>query len=93
MKYAQLVNRGEQFAIIDGSKRYEGECVWSWEEVSVDIPRRVYPISIIVKSIRRCGLKSILPLSSAQRLSVANEAKLLLESQEPGCLFKLVELE
>ncbi|MET4578677.1 hypothetical protein ABIE13_003793 [Ottowia thiooxydans] len=33
MNKAQFMNRGEQFLVIHESTRYEGECVWSREEV------------------------------------------------------------
>ena len=75
MNRARLINRGEQFAVTEGSARFEGECVWSWEEAPGQGPRRIYPIRILVRSIHAVGAFRTRPLSSAERLRIANLAK------------------
>ncbi len=91
MSQAHFMNRGEQFFVVDESTRYEGECVWSREEVPGEISRRVYPVRIFVKSIRRCGLAGFLPLSQSKRLKIAQLTKELLESREKDCSIELLE--
>ena len=93
MNYAQLINRGEQFTVTEESKRFEGECVWSWQEIEGEIPRRVYPIRIIVQSIRRGGISSRIPLPHSERLRIAKLAMQMLESAENGCKVELWEKE
>lgn len=91
MNHAQFMNRGEQFFIIDEATRYEGECVWSWQEVPGEGSRPAYPVKILVKSIRRSGLAGFIPLPQSTRLRVAQLAKQLFESQEKGCSIELLE--
>ena len=93
MNQAQLINRGEQFAVTEGSARFEGECVWSWEESPGQGPHRIYPIQILVRSIHRVGASRIRPLSSAERLRIVNLAKQLLEARETDCEVLLLENE
>ena len=88
---AQFMNRGEQFFVIDDSTRYEGQCVWSWEEVPGGTSRPVYPVKIFVKSIWRGGLAGFFPLPQSKRLRIAQVAKRLLESKEQGCSVELLE--
>jgi hypothetical protein len=91
MKQAQFMNRGEQFFVIDESTRYHGECVWSPVDVPGEGLRPAYPVRIFVKSIRRCGLAGLFPLSQSKRLSIAKLAKELLVSSEQGCSIELLE--
>lgn len=91
MQYAKLINRGEQFMVSEGSVRYEGECVWSWEERPGEMPRPVYPIRIFVRSIRRCETSGGVRLSVAEQLRIATLAKRLLEANEPGFEALLLE--
>ena len=91
MNHAQFMNRGEQFFVVDESIRYEGECVWSREEVPGQSSRPVYPVRIFVRSIRRCGVAGFLPLPQSERLKIAQLAKQLLESREQGCSIQLLE--
>ncbi|MEY4562872.1 MAG: hypothetical protein RLZZ618_2149 [Pseudomonadota bacterium] len=91
MTQAQLINRGEQFAVIEGSTRFEGECVWSWQQAEGETPRRVSPITIVVASIHKCGVFWTLPMTSGERLRVARLAKQLLEVRDPECTVLLDE--
>jgi hypothetical protein len=93
MHLAQLINRGEQFSVTEWTTRYEGECVWSWEEAPGQSLRRVYPIRVFVRSIRKVGLSRVLPLSAAERLRIAKLAKQLLEARETECQVLLLEDE
>jgi hypothetical protein len=85
MAQAHLIHRGEQFEVVDGNARFEGECLWSWEEVPDASPRRVYPLSIVVQSIRRRGSNGSPGLAGAEQLRIAKLAKLALEARESGC--------
>ena len=89
MIHAQLMNRGEQFFVIQESTRYEGECVWSREEVPGELSRSVYPIKIFVKSIRRKGMARFLPLPQSKKLEIAQSVKKLFEVD--GCAVELLE--
>jgi len=91
MNQAQFMNRGEQFFVIQESTRYEGECVWSREEVPGESSRPAYPVKIFVKSIKRCGLAGFVPLPQSKRLGIAQLAKELLESREQGCSIEILE--
>jgi hypothetical protein len=93
MNEAQLINRGEQFFVTEGSTRFEGECVWSWEEAPGQCPRRAYPIRVFVQSIHKVGAARIRPLSAGERLRVAKLAKQLLEAREAGCEVLLLETQ
>jgi len=91
MQYAQLINRGEQFMVSEGPVRYEGECVWSWEERPDATPRPVYPIRIFVRSIHRIEASGAVRLETAEQLRIATLAKRLLEANEPGFEALLLE--
>ena len=91
MNQAQFMNRGEQFFVVYESLRYEGECVWSREDVPGESSRPTYPVKIFVKSSRRCGLVGFLPLPQSKRLEIAQMAKQLLESRERACSIELLE--
>lgn len=91
MQYAKLIHRGEQFMVSEGSVRYEGECVWSWEDVPGAMPRPVYPIRIFVRSIRRIEASGAVRLDDTERLRIATLAKRLLEANEPGFEALLLE--
>lgn len=90
MSHAQFMHRGEQFFVVDEASRYEGECVWSREEVPGGGSRPTYPVKIFVKSIRRSGLPGFLPLNHSECLRVAQLAKRLLESRGQGCAIELL---
>lgn len=85
MSKAALMNRGEQFVVIDGSTRYEGQCAWTWEDRPGQTPQRVYPIDIFAMSVRRTGLLRLIPLTRTKRVRIAQLAKRLLEAETPGC--------
>jgi hypothetical protein len=91
MSQAQFMNRGEQFFVIEGATRYEGECVWSRANESDGTSKPAYPVRIFVKSIRRCGLIGLVPLSQAKRLRIAQLAKQVLESKEGDGSIELLE--
>lgn len=91
MGQAQFMNRGEQFFVIDGSTRYEGECVWSRESYPDGGARPAYPVRIFVKSIRRSGLIGLFPLPQAKRLQIAKLAKQFLEAREGDASIELLE--
>lgn len=91
MAYAQLMNRGEQFFVVDGGARFEGECVWSRGEVPGEISTPVYPLRLFSKSIRRTGLSGLVPLSTKRRLELAYLAKQLLEARESGSTVEVLE--
>lgn len=91
MVRAKLINRGEQFVVIESAARYEGECVWSWEERSGEMPRPVYPIRIFVRSIQRCETSGAVRLSAAEQRRIAALAKRSLEDNEPGFEALLLE--
>ncbi|QTN29500.1 hypothetical protein HZ993_06690 [Rhodoferax sp. AJA081-3] len=91
MSQAQFINRGEQFFVIEGTTRYEGDCVWSRVNESEVISKPAYPVRIFVKSIRRCGLIGLVPLSQAKRLRIARLAKQVLESKEGDGSIELLE--
>lgn len=91
MVYAQLMNRGEQFFVVDGSSRFEGECVWSRREVPGEHSTPVYPLRLFVKSIRRAGLLGLMPLTTKRRLELAYLAKQLIEAREPGSTVEVLE--
>jgi hypothetical protein len=92
MNQAQLINRGEQFMVIEGSTRFEGECVWSWEEIPGQSPHRIYPIRIFVRSIHKVGMSCVLPLSSFEQIRIARLAKQLIKARD-GCEVLLLENE
>lgn len=91
MAYAQLMNRGEQFYVVEGDARFEGECVWSRAEVPGEISTPVYPLRLFAKSIRRTGLSGLIPLPQERRLKLAHLAKQLLEAREPGSTIEVLE--
>ena len=51
--HAHLINRGEQFEIYIGQKRFTGQCVWSRNELN-----RTYPVTIFPSSIKRDSIFS-----------------------------------
>jgi hypothetical protein len=91
MPSAQLVHRGEEFQLIDGNERYEGACLWSWEDAAGGAPQRIAPIYIHARSIQRMGLKRLLPLSSDKKIAVAHQAQALLTARDPSLRFVVVE--
>jgi len=91
MNHAQFMNRGEQFFVIQDSTRYEGECVWSREEVAGGGSKPAYPVKIFVTSIRRAGVTGSDQLPQPQRFEIAQLAKKLLESTGQGCSIELLD--
>ena len=91
MPTAQFIHRGEKFQFVDGSRRYEGTCLWSWEEVAGGVPQRVSPIYIYAHSIRRAGLARAVPLGTVKKVAVARHAQVLLEARDPGLNIVVVE--
>lgn len=88
---AQLIHRGEEFQFLDGSSRYEGTCLWSWEDVPGGPPRRIGPVFIYARSIRRTGLAGLVPLGTAKKISIAREAQVLLQTRDSNLDFVVVE--
>lgn len=91
MRHAQLIHRGEQFMVSEADTRFEGECVWSWEGTPGEMPRRVYPIRIIVRSIHRCEAHGAVRVDHAEQLRIASIAKRSLEENELGLEVLLLE--
>ena len=85
-----LVARGESFELRRGGETFTGEVFWSWEEhdetgAPLNLPRRVYPISVLIDSIR--GTKPNgrrMRLTPADRWAVAEALRNLLVAEEPG---------
>jgi hypothetical protein len=84
---ASLLHRGEQFRYADETGEYEGECVWSWEETATG-PRRVYPVTLLVRTIGRTDRKRI-PRDEKARVALA--ARALLGSQDPSGTYEIAE--
>jgi hypothetical protein len=91
VKHATLTHRGESFEFLDEDDRFVGECVWAWEEEPGAIPRRVYPITLFVQSIRRLVAQRSVRVPAAQRAAIAREVKAMLEAREAGCSVLLEE--
>jgi len=82
---ARLLNRGEEFRITVDGTGYVGECVWSWEEVpGRDLPRPVYPVTIMVQSIDYEDPKAARPVPDEQKRVVAAAAARALKAGDPG---------
>ena len=90
---ATLLHRGEHFRYVEDEEIWEGECVWAWESPGPDggLPRRVYPITLDVGSIRRTGAARPRRIDRDRQRAVAEEVKRILEEREPGCEIRLLE--
>lgn len=82
---ASLLHRGEQFRYADERGEYEGECVWAWEETATG-PRRVYPVTLLVRTIGRTDRKRI---TKEEKTRVALAAQALLASQDPSGSYEI----
>ena len=91
MPSAQLIHRGEQFQFVEGNRRYEGTCLWSWQDVPGGTPRSVSPVYIYARSIRRTGIAWFVPLAIGKRVAIARQAKSLLEARDPDLQFVVAE--
>lgn len=92
MAIAQLINRGEQFFVEDGTSRFEGECVWSRDALPAGgFSAPAYPLRLFAKSIKRAGIGALVPLSMKRRLEIAYLAKELLEAREAGSSIEVLE--
>ncbi len=91
MPTAQLIHRGEEFQFVDCGRRYEGTCLWSWEEIPGQTPRRTGPIYIYANSIRRTGFARLIPIGTAKKLVIAREAQGLLQTGDSELVFLVVE--
>ncbi len=91
MQSAQLIHRGEEFQFVDRGSRYEGTCLWSWEEVPGGTPRRTGPIYIYAHSIRRTGFAGLIPLGIAKKIAIARQTQVLLKTRDSGLDFVVVE--
>ncbi len=91
MQIAYLIHRGEEFEFVDGKRRYEGVCLWSWQEGQDELPKRISPIYIYAESIRRVGIWRFIPLSKARKLSIAYQSKILLKNPDSNLTFEVVE--
>ncbi len=85
LKHATLTHRGESFEFVDDGVRFVGECVWAWEEVPGAIPRRVYPLTLFVQSIRQADADRLRRVPPERRSAIAREVKALLEAREESC--------
>lgn len=85
MKHARLTQRGESFEVVDEGLRFVGECVWAWEDVPGAMPRRVYPITLLLQTIRQVDGERLRPLKAGRRAEIAREVKALLELRPDGC--------
>jgi hypothetical protein len=92
MQIAYLIHRGEEFEFVDGKRRYEGVCLWSWQEVQNELPKRISPIYIYAESIRRVDIyTNLFTGSKARKLSIAYQSKILLNSPDSNLTFEVVE--
>jgi hypothetical protein len=91
MQIARLIRRGEEFEFIDGNRRYEGVCLWSWQKVPNEISKRICPIYIYAESIRRLGIWGFIPLSKARKISIAYQSKTLLNRPDSHLNFEVIE--
>ena len=86
MKHARLTHRGESFEFVDDEGvRFVGECVWAWEDVPEQMPRRVYPITLLLQTIRQGDGERLRALKPGRRAEIAREVKTLLELRPDGC--------
>lgn len=82
---ASLLHRGEQFRYSEEGGVYEGECVWAWEETPSG-PRRVYPVTLLVRSIARVDRRRVTKLEKER---VARAASELLAAQDPSGTYEI----
>ena len=84
-----LVARGEQFELRRGEETFTGEVLWSWQDrdeagAPLDPPKRVYPISILIDSIRgKSASGRRLQLSPSDKREIAEALRKLLIAREP----------
>lgn len=96
---ARLLHRGESFEVILAGKKYQGACIWSWEDrpdpsspISLaNMPERVYPLIILARSINKTGIHSLFPIAKRRQLEIAKAAVALLQAREPTAAYQIVE--